>query len=362
MDILVIGNGFDLAHGLKTTYRDFLTSCRNNENQSFNEEFCKTNLWLRHFIKKQNEIGNTWIDLEKEIYRVITKIYKFRSWNGNNKNSGHLLKINRSINEFNLDEIYSYINQDYLNKDCKNKGYTLDIYKDSKHYFYAYFESFRGFINFLYDQLREFTNVFSNYLNNDVLSLLPTNSPYSLSLSNNNHLYVLSFNYTDTCERLYGKMFSFRSYYVHGNIGCKNGCNLVLGTYSFDNKPQNENPRSAIPYEFNVFRKHNQRHKYGTIEDYQNLLKELTKYGKVIKPVFHVIGHSLDETDKNILEHLFLINQNAIINIYYHNEEAQENYINNITDIIGEKEVMTRVRLIYQHDKTRGILKEKVNV
>lgn len=362
MDILVIGNGFDLAHGLKTTYKDFLTSCRNNENQSCNEEFCKTNLWLRHFIKRQNDIGNTWIDLEKEIYRVITKIYRFRNWNGNNKNSGHLLKINRSINEFNLDEIYSYINQDYLNKDCKNKGYTLDIYKDSKHYFYAYFESFRGFINFLYDQLREFTNVFSNYLNNDVLSLLPTNSPYSLSLSNNNHLYVLSFNYTDTCERLYGKMFSFRSYYVHGNIGCKNGCNLVLGTYSFDNKPQNGNPRSAIPYEFNVFRKHNQRHKYGTIEDYQNLLKELTKYGKVIKPVFHVIGHSLDETDKNILEHLFLINQNAIINIYYHDEEAQENYINNITDIIGEKEVMTRVRLIYQHDKTRGILKEKVNV
>lgn len=362
MDILVIGNGFDLAHGLKTTYKDFLTSCRNNENQSFNEEFCKTNLWLRHFIKRQNDIGNTWIDLEKEIYRVITKIYKFRNWNGNNKNSGHLLKINRSINEFNLDEIYSYINQDYLNKDCKNKGYTLDIYKDSKHYFYAYFESFKGFINFLYDQLREFTNVFSNYLNNDVLSLLPTNSPYSLSLSNNNHLYVLSFNYTDTCERLYGKMFSFRSYYVHGNIGCKNRCNLILGTYSFDNKPQNGNPRSAIPYEFNVFRKHNQRHKYGTIEDYQNLLKELTKYGKVIKPVFHVIGHSLDETDKNILEHLFLINQNAIINIYYHNEEAQENYINNITDIIGEKEVMTRVRLIYQHDKTRGILKEKVNV
>ena len=362
MDILVIGNGFDLAHGLKTTYKDFLTSCRNNENQSCNEEFCKTNLWLRHFIKRQNDIGNTWIDLEKEIYRVITKIYKFRNWNGNNKNSGHLLKINRSINEFNLDEIYSYINQDYLNKDCKNKGYTLDIYKDSKHYFYAYFESFRGFIKFLYDQLREFTNIFSNYLDKDVLSLLPTNSPYSLSLSNNNHLYVLSFNYTDTCERLYGKMFSFRSYYVHGNIGCKNGCNLVLGTYSFDNKPQNGNPRSAIPYEFNVFRKHNQRHKYGTIEDYQNLLKELTKYGKVIKPVFHVIGHSLDETDKNILEHLFLINQNAIINIYYHNEEAQENYINNITDIIGEKEVMTRVRLIYQHDKTRGILKEKVNV
>lgn len=361
MDILVIGNGFDLAHGLKTTYRDFLTSCRNNENQSFNEEFCKTNLWLRHFIKKQNEIGNTWIDLEKEIFKVIEHINKVIFWNIDkqyyNCKSLNIFKRGFYFDFFN---IVDNLQDDRYHQDFGKQGYiisnpNLENYK-------IYFKTSKGLINFLYDQLREFTNVFSNYLNNDVLSLLPTNSPYSLSLSNNNHLYVLSFNYTDTCERLYGKMFSFRSYYVHGNIGCKNGCNLVLGTYSFDNKPQNENPRSAIPYEFNVFRKHNQRHKYGTIEDYQNLLKELTKYGKVIKPVFHVIGHSLDETDKNILEHLFLINQNAIINIYYHNEEAQENYINNITDIIGEKEVMTRVRLIYQHDKTRGILKERVNV
>lgn len=27
MNILVIGNGFDLAHGLKTTYKDFLIFC-----------------------------------------------------------------------------------------------------------------------------------------------------------------------------------------------------------------------------------------------------------------------------------------------------------------------------------------------
>ena len=26
MDILIIGNGFDLAHGLKTSYKDFLDS------------------------------------------------------------------------------------------------------------------------------------------------------------------------------------------------------------------------------------------------------------------------------------------------------------------------------------------------
>lgn len=53
---------------------------------------------------------------------------------------------------------------------------------------------------------------------------------------------------------------------------------------------------------------------------------------------------------------MFLSNKNAVINIYYNNEEAQERLINNITDIIGEDEVMTKVQLIYQHDKERGIL------
>ena len=51
--------------------------------------------------------------------------------------------------------------------------------------------------------------------------------------------------------------------------------------------------------------------------------------------------------------------KNEIINIYYHDEEAQERLINNITDIIGEEEVMMRVRLIYQHDENRGILKHR---
>lgn len=64
MNILVIGNGFDLAHGLQTTYKDFLNFCNkgteldeiiNGENEYSKRR--KTNLWLKHFITKQNELG-----------------------------------------------------------------------------------------------------------------------------------------------------------------------------------------------------------------------------------------------------------------------------------------------------------------
>ena len=71
---------------------------------------------------------------------------------------------------------------------------------------------------------------------------------------------------------------------------------------------------------------------------------------------FHIIGHSLDSTDQRILKHILLANQHSRINIYYHDEEAQERLMNNIDSIIGEEEVMAKVRFIYQHDPNKGIL------
>ena len=80
---------------------------------------------------------------------------------------------------------------------------------------------------------------------------------------------------------------------------------------------------------------------------------------KKYTPIFHFVGHSLDKTDHSILRHIFLARENAIINVYYHNQEALERMINNITEIIGEEEVMAKVRFIHQHDDERSILKPK---
>ena len=68
MNILILGNGFDIAHGLKTKYTDFLNYCKNEEQY---KHFCTTNIWMKHFLTRQSELGDTWIDLETEIYEVI---------------------------------------------------------------------------------------------------------------------------------------------------------------------------------------------------------------------------------------------------------------------------------------------------
>ena len=105
-----------------------------------------------------------------------------------------------------------------------------------------------------------------------------------------------------------------------------------------------------------MFKKHNQRHRYATIEDYQNLLIMLGNLPVNETLTFHVVGLSLAESDHNILKHIFKVRKNYKINIYYHNQEALERFINNITEIIGEEEVMAKVSFIYQEDINRGFL------
>ena len=111
---------------------------------------------------------------------------------------------------------------------------------------------------------------------------------------------------------------------------------------------------------WNVFTKHHQRHRYGTIDKYQELLKELHHFKGEI--AFHILGHSLDHADHAILKHALCSSRNtavqdSFITVYYHDEEAHLRLINNITDIIGEEAVMARVRFIHQHDQKRGILR-----
>lgn len=369
MDILVIGNGFDLAHDLRTTYKDFLERCRKKSldnilcNNNTYTKLCKSNLWLKHFIKRQEQLGNTWIDLEDEIFRVIQFLKEFPAAKGSGSTKymcPQLLTLQKDDKDFSFFNIENYSVSCDNNPQTDLKEYLIEHCNNELS---VYIKSPKGFINLLYDQLREFTQSFETYLIQDVLSNVSGESIYRLSLQaigiqpQDKNVFVLSFNYTNTCEKLYKQKFNtycnlkIKPIYVHGQVCNSKNCNLILGTQSFDNKD--------IPANFNVFRKHNQRHRYGTIEAYQDFLMILTNPQMNARPIFHVIGHSLDKTDHNILKHVFLANKNAIINVYYHDEVAQERLINNITEIIGEEEVMTRVRFIHQHDKERGILRYK---
>ncbi len=54
MIVFILGNGFDLAHGLKTRYTDFLATCCEEELQS--------NIWFKYFNETKEQIGENWFN------------------------------------------------------------------------------------------------------------------------------------------------------------------------------------------------------------------------------------------------------------------------------------------------------------
>lgn len=123
MNILVIGNGFDLEHNLPTTYGDFLKFIKiikkigegkynkpeELENLSqFNDkvreylrnkdlfksetrnkhiqemmDLLEKNVWIEYFIKRNNYSGKGWIDFESEISDVIKSFEYYKNRNIN---------------------------------------------------------------------------------------------------------------------------------------------------------------------------------------------------------------------------------------------------------------------------------------
>lgn len=108
MNILVIGNGFDLAHGLPTRYDDFLNfveefieyKVTNECNMRFLDYFkslnetninlydqidglIEDNRWLNYFLTlRENKVllnKLTWIDFESEISKVIKTFDEYRN-------------------------------------------------------------------------------------------------------------------------------------------------------------------------------------------------------------------------------------------------------------------------------------------
>jgi len=91
MNILIIGNGFDIEHGLPTGYTDFLKQvisileksddchglCKALEKAQMKSEFYEiisSNIWINYFIDRYNKnllCGIKWIDFEYEVSKLI---------------------------------------------------------------------------------------------------------------------------------------------------------------------------------------------------------------------------------------------------------------------------------------------------
>ncbi len=363
MNILVIGNGFDIAHGLPTTYMNFfnfIQDVQNYENSinyrkietlrdkaicdfSKDEHFVsliQDNIWLKHFQNQIKRLGKYWIDFETEISNVIQAIEIF-NLDTSNPQTITFPVFHEYIISMDEKDIGRAL-QEKIEKDLDDLIEALEIY------------------------LRDYVNhIEINKKNN--ISELKINK-------------VLSFNYTNTYARILGieddpKKEAKICHYIHGKARehSENECNMVLGIDEY--LPPEEQVKNT---KYIKFKKYFQRINKETDGEYrkwietiqeQNLVytKKLLGYQKIKIALWfmktfekkkmrrphkyyhniYFLGHSLDTTDRDVIRGLIL-NDNVRTTIYYYNKEDYTKKIANLVKNVGEDELIKRAGGKYQ--------------
>lgn len=356
MNILIIGNGFDLAHGLPTRYSDFLNSIK--ERSDFYQFLSKDTLFdikifnrvkrsiVLEYMKKQLQSNDGWIDFENELKEIIDSVCGLpdilhRRTYKNNKviESNFIIDINRA------EELPPFLYRNLLRnrslrQDLKDKWSQKEIHELE---------------NTIRREIIDFISLFKEYIvwinECQMQGLTKKNIFEDMSID-----HLLSFNYTPTFLKLYNmndKELQDNICFVHGKIDLKEDSEIVMGIGS-DFYDENKHEKYVDFFKFF------QCYKYSTSTSYLKWIENASKEyydentGAVVKQSckVYVYGHSLDPTDKNILKP-FLDLENSTVYIYYMNESNKEQLEHNLLKILG-KELFSNY-LMGEHPKVQFI-------
>ncbi len=377
--IMIIGNGFDIAHGLPTRYGDFLefltvfdilydTYALNNrclmeiefdevKHDELNPKLVtilhsifvtgkynfltsgeikindpelerlynciNENIWYIYFsllYEKKKMKGLNWIDFESEMSDIIKWI------------DGLQLQLEDDIDTV-TDKLYG----EALDEKKMQFQEKIDSLCEAEYY--------EELIDELYSELEKLIEALDIYLSVFV-EKLPINKKDNISFIKPD--LVISFNYTHTFSKIYDPNVPIC--YIHGECGLTPNTNMVLGIDEYldgDNRDESTN--------MSIFKKFIQRIRnrndiiYKIWSDkwadqyLEYLEKEKTVFNPPSKPRFkvYVYGHSLGITDKDILyDYLYPEYTESVIYAYGKTEEGK--LISRLIKIIGEDRLIEK--------------------
>lgn len=379
MKILIIGNGFDLAHGLPTYYDNFLefskivrlvyTYDRLRANELYNEkiknikfpekvkeelytaitkrevdhniyleeyyERISSNVWYDYFMKIIDERlvkGINWIDFESEIRDII------------------LFLDNTDIDlSENYQLVYDQI-EDISRQSDSKYAMKLNIFDDIISSYNIDDFSIKELRERLYTDMRRLTRALEIYISHFVSRI---DCSKKENIANLKPDHIVSFNYSDTYSRIYDNNIPVT--YIHGKAEDRsivisdenykdslNSCKLVLGIDEY--LETEEEKKKKVKY--TIFKKYAQRIMFNTgIEN--NLLLSMMKesFSKIYNSTFssvYIFGHSLDVTDKDILSG-YIGAPYTDVKVFCKDIEAEGELIANTVSLIGEQEMIDKV-------------------
>lgn len=336
-NLFIIGNGFDLAHNLKTSYLDFKKYVQKNDPQFFENFY---SLYMYSFEREYESPLST-----ESIHDEYECLWKNIENNMKNVNEELILDANLEL-ELEYNDPYS--------DDCFDTAY----------------ESLIPYIKDIPEKLLE--NL-QNWIETIELNEISKKTKYI-----NNNYYTqniyLTFNYTRVLEEVY-EIDSSDICHIHGEVGDE----LVIGHLNQErimklneekNKEEdsffegldpidNEEEYQIAEEKFNYTKYHYnykiEQLKYELLIEYydktvkipQNHIRHNKYFFNQISEVknIYVVGHSLGDVDMPYFEEVFKrVGQNTKWNIFYYGESEKEIFEKKILEIGIDKK-----KLIIKH-------------
>lgn len=370
--LIIIGNGFDLAHGLPTSYKDFIddywkSACKVKETRKLEYDD-------DHFVKLSCELGSMYSDLDCAtfnnitLYKELMTLVKRNRENGYGyfdvsfKNSFFKIICDNSIenwvdveNEYYkklkiIVKLASLSNREkkaqtiILNKEFEQVKNLLEKYLKEKVEEQYDFTLFRD--NPIQDILlpelinrfdeKEFLNEFQNSDQLYVKEFLQkAQKNYDLTT------FFLNFNYTKLVqEYFYGFAYAKQINYIHGKLNDSiNRVNFGFGDEMDDDYKMIEN------IDDNEYLRNFKSFQYLQSSNYKRLLDFVESDQKF---QVYIMGHSCGLSDRTMLNTIFEHPNCISIKVFYH---QKENGIDNYTEIIQN---------ISRHFNKKKLMREKI--
>ena len=365
--LTIVGNGFDLAIGAKTSYGDFyecLKECFNapnleefknhyvfGDNEQLIDSFFdivlnnKDNYFINYFLNFERVFGN-WVAFEKELTRIISSFDSLITALTSNKlymdltrGSGVDLYV-RIIDKTDLLQVLNvYPNNKFFQVNLRvqdfktvDKDAAVPITLKGKS-FSTIYEVYKGISDFsdsfpllLYNDLTVFSNLFSVYLG--IVDHF-ANFDHIIQDAFDSSFFI-NYNFTNYLERIMKEngLASETVLYINGlaeNLNGKAKEKIVFGIDS-DTK--------LLNIGFEVFTKRIQRSIKDTDVSHLDFILK-NNYEDVF-----IIGHSLNLADYESLNYILTRCENGIkpkITIYFYDEVARINLIINLKTILGNE-------------------------
>lgn len=320
--MLVVGNGFDLAHGLPTRYQDMLNQLFSDDTPWLSDEerqLFRCNPLVRYFRKHQNVEG--WTGFEGELRTIINYFCQGYSTTHNDAD----------LYQDSIEQAF-----DLKFRECWRKKQYRELW-----------QSLRQHLN----ELIEYIDLYlTKYIPSRMPKELSNTTQYPHFIYGRQYDYFLSFNYTNT-------YFNFAQMIHSGSgIAVPTEDHFIHGRCSIDGDPQNivlgiedDNPSNLDTIYFEKYFQRIQKKTGREVFDWFD--QEITPGDPIVTDIF---GHSLDTTDKDILMLIFEKSQHT--NIYYYNQSDYESKIINLVKLYGSPDEFTKRYYNHQIRLYNGII------